>query len=278
MSRRQEPATETPDLVDTVKPAPTSGVCAGAAAPANSGIQPRRVRRAFEQVYDQLRTAILNGSLVNGQRLPSEGALATDFGVSRSTVREALRLLLAEGMIRTARGAGGGSFVTLPTVDHVSEFLQRNIELLSLTDDVTLPEFLEARQLIEVFAVRQAALRRTQADLDALRATLVPSDSKLSADAQYRHNKEFHAVLVDACGNALLRIAAQPIFSVLHTHLGRSALTLDFPRKVCGEHRVILDHIERGNADAAEKEMVDHLTSLARVYREIWRPGGGRLE
>jgi GntR family transcriptional repressor for pyruvate dehydrogenase complex len=275
VSRRQEPATEDSDLVRTVTAAPLSGVPAG---PAESGIQPRRVRRAFEQVYDQLRGAILGGGLANGQRLPSEGALATDFGVSRSTVREALRLLLAEGMIRTARGAGGGSFVTLPTVDHVSEFLQRNIELLSLTDDVTLPEFLEARQLIEVFAVRQAARRRTQADLDALRATLVPSDSSLSADAQYRHNKEFHAVLVDTCGNALLRIAAQPIFSVLHTHLGRFALTLDFPRQVCSEHRVILDQIERGDADAAEREMVNHLTSLARVYREIWQPGVGRLE
>jgi GntR family transcriptional regulator, transcriptional repressor for pyruvate dehydrogenase complex len=238
-------------------------------------IRARPVRRAFEQVYDQLRETILDGGVANGQRLPSEGVLAAQFGVSRGTVREALRLLLAEGLIRTAKGAGGGSFVTLPTVDHVSEFLQRSIELLSLTDDVTLAEFLEARRLIEVFAVRQAALRRTQRDLDALRATLVEPGSELTAHAQYLRNRSFHHVLIDACGNSLLRISAQPIFSVLHTHLMRSTLTLDFPRQVCSEHGTILAAIEAGDADAAEREMVEHLAWLARVYERIWRPGSG---
>lgn len=257
-----------PEGLDAPEPPP-------AVRPPAAGLTPRRVRRAYEQVYDQLREGILEGAIPNGERLPSEPMLAAEFGVSRSTIRDALRLLQAEGLIRTAKGAGGGSFVTLPTVDHISDFLQRNIELLSLTDDVTLIEFLEARRLIEVFAVRQAAQRRTEADIDALRATLVPEDSTLSADAQYRHNKEFHAVLVEACGNTLLRIAAQPIFSVLQTHLGRSGLTHEFPRRVCSEHGVILEAIERGNPDEAERLMVEHLTWLGEVYRGIWRPGRG---
>jgi GntR family transcriptional repressor for pyruvate dehydrogenase complex len=259
-------APEEPDPagVRTVVPGP------GAGSPA---LPLRRVRKAYEQVYDQLRGMILSGELARGQRLPTEVALAAEFGVSRGTIREAMRLLVAENLIRTAKGAGGGNFVMLPTVDHISRFVQRNIELLSQTDDVTLPEFLEARELIEIFAVRQAAVRRTDRDIEALRMTL-SGDNELSAEEQYLQNKEFHGILVEACGNALLQIAAQPIFSVLHTHLARSGLPQDFTHKVCNDHREILEQIEAGDPDAAEKRMRRHLAELAEVYRGIWRATG----
>jgi DNA-binding FadR family transcriptional regulator len=237
-----------------------------------AGVRPRPVRRAYEQVYDQLREAMFGGELANGERLPSEARLALGFGVGRGTVREALRLLLAQGLIRTVPGAGGGSFVVLPTVDHVSDFLRSNVELLTLKEDVTLPEFLEARELIELFAVRQAATRRTEADLAALRATLAPEDAALSAEAQYLQNRRFHEVLIDACGNTLLHLAASPIFSVLHSHLMRFTLTDDFPRAVCRDHATILEAIEAGDADRASAAMAAHLASLAETYRQIWRP------
>lgn len=267
---------------DTLRPMaapaePDRGVTAaavpGTPSPTMPGLPLRRVRKAYEQVYDQLRATILSGELSRGHRLPPEIALAAEFGVSRGTIREALRLLVAENLIRTAKGSGGGNFVTLPTVDHISEFVQRNIELLSQTDDVTLPEFLEARQLIEIFAVRQAAVRRTDRDIETLHATL-GEGKELSSEEMYLHNKEFHRVLVDACGNALLQIAAQPIFAVLHTHLGRSSLPADFSRDVCNEHRDILDAIEAGDPDLAEQRMRDHLEQLSKVYRGIWRQTG----
>ncbi|MEA2268514.1 MAG: hypothetical protein QOC64_1124 [Solirubrobacteraceae bacterium] len=262
--RMTAPDTSDPAVVATVAAATVAGPAA---------LPLRRVRKAYEQVYDQLRAMILSGELSRGQRLPTEVALAGEFGVSRGTIREALRLLVAENLIRTAKGAGGGNFVMLPTVDHISRFVQRNIELLSHTDDVTLPEFLEARELIEIFAVRQAAVRRTDKDIEALRATL-SADDRLSPEEQYIHNKEFHGILVDACGNALLQIAVQPIFSVLHTHLSRSGLPPDFTHKVCSDHREILEEIEAGDPDAAETRMRRHLAELAEVYRGIWRATG----
>lgn len=242
---------------------------AGSASGATSLSSLSRVRKAYEQVYDQLRAKILSGELPRGQRLPTEMALAAKFGVSRGTIREALRLLIAENLISTAKGAGGGNFVMLPTVDHLSEFMQRNIALLSHTDDVTLAEFLEARELIEIFAVRQAASRRTAQHISALRATLC--EDELTSEAQSLENERFHGILVDACGNTLLQIAAQPIFSVLHTHLERSILPNDFPRTVCEEHKLILQDIESGDPDAAEARMRDHLAQLSDVFRTIWR-------
>ena len=122
----------------------------------------RRVRKAYEQVADQLRELIMTGELAPGERLPNEALLAREFGVSRATVREALRVLAAQNLLRTAKGAGGGSYVTLPTVDHISEFLRSNINLLTESRDVTLDELIEARELLEVPAARLAAARRSR--------------------------------------------------------------------------------------------------------------------
>ena len=71
-------------------------------------------------------------------------------------------MLAAQNLLRTAKGAGGGSYVTLPTVDHISEFLQSNINLLTDSRDVTLEELIEARELLEVPAARLAAERRSE--------------------------------------------------------------------------------------------------------------------
>jgi len=234
------------------------------------GTEVRRVRKAYEQVYDELRRVILSGARAPGERLPTESRLASDFGVSRGTVREALRLLAAENLIRSAKGAGGGTFVTLPTVAHISETVRRDIALLSETGQLSLDQFLEVRELLEIFAVRQAAVRRTERDVQALRETLAPVDSGLTAHEQYVHQKDFHVVLIDACANPLLQIAAQPLFAVLHTHLGRSPLPPDFAGRIGREHDGILSAIELGDADEAERLMREHLTGLADVYRTVW--------
>ncbi len=233
-----------------------------------------RVRKAHEQVYDNLREMILSGALPRGQRLPTEVALTKQFGVSRGTVREALRALAAENLIRTVRGPQGGSFVTLPTVDHLSDFLKRNLELLSFSEDVTLEQFLEARELLEVHAARLVAERGSAAEVEALRAT-VEGDEDATAHERYLRNREFHQVLAQATGNPLLIIASQPIFSVLSTHLGRSELDEGFPGRVCDEHADILEAIVARDAEGAERLMREHLAYLATVYAGIWRSAEG---
>ena len=232
-----------------------------------------RVRKAYEQVYDQLRDLIIRGELPRGERLPGEIVLARQFGVSRGTVREALRALEAHNLIRTAKGASGGSFVTLPTVDHVSEFLEANISLLSEANDVTLEEFLETRRLLEVFAARQCALRRDDDDLARLRETILENPDELGTEQRYVYNQQFHTAVLDAAGNTLLRIAAQPIFSILQTNLSRETMSPRFPARVNDDHRSILEAIEAGDGDAAAEEMRKHLAYLSRTYKSMWRQG-----
>jgi len=113
---------------------PRKNVVEEIAAPASDeaparGVSVRRVLKAYEQIAEQLRDLIMSGELAPGERLPNEANLARQFGVSRATVRESLRVLSAQNLIRTAKGSGGGSYVTLPTIDHLSEFIRSNSRL-----------------------------------------------------------------------------------------------------------------------------------------------------
>lgn len=231
----------------------------------------RRVRKAYEQVADQLRELIMSGELAPGERLPNEALLAREFGVSRATIREALRVLAAQSLLRTAKGAGGGSYVTLPTVDHISEFLRSNISLLTDARDLTLEELIEARELLEVPAARLAARRRRNEDVERLRASIPPESPTLDTREEFIHNSEFHTILIGSCGNKLLYIAAQPVFSALQTSLSRSLLGRRFHRGIHEQHGRIAEAIEAGDEAAAGDEMRDHLHYLVPFYEKAWR-------
>lgn len=230
----------------------------------------RRIGKAFEQVADQLRELIASGILAPGQRLPTETTLAAQFGVSRATVREALRLLSAHNLVRTAKGVGGGSYVNVPTVERVSELLSSNLSLMGV--ELSLDALLEARELLEVPAAGLAANRRTQDDIEALQRAIPEAPLTLSVEEQFVHNREFHFRLVEAAGNPILSIAAQPIFIVLQTHLRRARLTDAAHRHINEEHREIASALESRDAMAAEDAMRRHLASLRPGYERAWKP------
>lgn len=236
-----------------------------------SPFRPRKVKKAFEQVADQIREMIYRGVLVRNDRLPSETALARQFGVSRATVREALRLLAAQSLIRTDKGAAGGSFVTLPSVDHISEFLNANISLLTAARDVTLEEFLEVRRLLEVPAARLAAERHDVEGLHRIGGAVPDAPLGLNTEQQFSYNQEFHSAIVSAAGNTLMMIAAQPIFSVLQTNLARSVLGAEFHRVINAHHQAITAAIGEGDADKAADLMDEHLAYLVPYYEKAWR-------
>jgi GntR family transcriptional repressor for pyruvate dehydrogenase complex len=239
-------------------------------------VELRRVRKAYEQVADQLRELIMSGEVRPGHRLPNEATLSTQMGVSRATIREALRALSAQNLIRTSKGATGGSFVTVPSADHISAFLSSNISLLSQAESVSLDEFLELRALLEVPAARLAARRHTPAAVEELERAIPPSVRGMDVEEQFVHNKDFHTAVVEACGNTLLLIAAQPVFSVLQTHLRRSTLGQRFLHQVNDDHRSIAAAIAAGDEEAAGAQMHRHLEYLRPAYQRAWREAGAR--
>jgi DNA-binding FadR family transcriptional regulator len=227
--------------------------------------------KAYEQIAAVLRGRVVAGELEPGHRLPTETMLATEFGVSRATVREALRQLDAQSLIRTSKGATGGSYVTLPSAGHLSALLRSGIGLLADAQDVSLDELLEARELLEVPAARLAARRRQEHDLERLRAAIPGRPLELGAQEQFAHNADFHSVVLEASGNVLLAIAAQPVFDVLQTRLARSTLGSRFHRAINTHHRAIAAAIEAGDEVTAGGEMLAHVEYLRPFYEKAWR-------
>jgi GntR family transcriptional repressor for pyruvate dehydrogenase complex len=246
--------------------------------PPATGVAVRRVRKAYEQVADQLRELVMTGELAPGERLPNEALLARDFGVSRATIREALRVLAAQNLLRTAKGAGGGSYVTVPSVRNISDFLRSNINLLTGNRDVTLEELIEARILLEVPAARLAAKRRGEGDVERLRAAIPLEAMQLDTQEEFVRNSEFHTTVIECSRNTLLFIAVQPVFSALQTNLSRSVLGRGFHRETHRAHERITDAIEACDEHAAGEEMRVHLEYLVPFYEKAWRDlrHGGR--
>jgi DNA-binding FadR family transcriptional regulator len=227
--------------------------------------------KAYEEVAERLRERVVSGELPPGARLPNEAVLAQDFAVSRATVREALRSLAAQSLIRTAKGAGGGSYVTAPSVDGVSDFLHSSIALMAHAEDVTLDDLIEARELLEVPAARLAAQRRHEELVERLEGTIPEKPLRLGTQEQFVYNRDFHSLVLAGCGNPLLVMAAQPVFTILQTNLSRSNLGAGFHRSINEHHRGIVAAIAAGDAEAAAGEMFSHLEFLHPFYEKAWR-------
>lgn len=224
---------------------------------------------AYQQVAEKLRRQILSGELEPGQRLPIEGELAEQFGVSRSTIREALRSLASQRLVITTRGVTGGTFVTLPEASEVGDSLIESLEWLTMADQITVGELLEAREMLEVPASGLAATRRSQEDLAELEAALPDTPRDLSPT--FESSRNFHVLIVNASGNRLLETMTRPLFVVLQNRFLRDRAPESFWKRVDEEHRAIYEAIAAGDRLAAEYEMREHLHHLRRMYEQIDR-------
>lgn len=228
-------------------------------------------KKVYEDIAGDLRGQILRGELAPGERLPRESDMAEHFGVSRATVREALRMCAGQDLIHTAEGSSGGSFVARPSSGRISDSLRSGLDLLMEAQEISLDELLEIRLLLEVPAARFAALRRTEEEVERLEASSPIELLELAPTDQYAYNEEFHSILIEASGNVLLSIAARPIFAVLQRNLGRSELDPAFHRAINDHHHRIGAAVAAGDPDRAEREMVDHLAFLRPFYERAWR-------
>ncbi|WP_326834384.1 FCD domain-containing protein [Amycolatopsis rhabdoformis] len=232
------------------------------------GLRVRRVQAAYRQVADQLKDQILTGELTAGTRLPNEADLARLFGVSRSTVREALRLLASQHLVDTTRGATGGTFVSSPDALSVAENLGGALGLLVNARGMSVENLLDARLILEPSAARLAASHADEAGLAALTEATTSTSALAPANGFVVH-WDFHTTLVAITGNPLLHLMCRPINDVLRGRLHRDRIPRDVWDQVDADHvdihRAVADH----DADAAERLTREHLHSLRPLYEKM---------
>ena len=206
----------------------------------------------------------MDGDLGPGDRLPVESDLATRFGVSRSTVREALRLLSSQELVTTTRGTTGGTFVRLPEPEDIGMFLEGSVALLAAGDVVSVAELLEVRRSIEIPAAGFAAARAEQGQVEAVLEYAAPGTEPVG-EARFELNRNFHIAVLAASRNPLFTVVALPVFDVLRRLFDRSRDDGQW-HEVDNDHMRIAQAIsDRRQGDAA-REMEDHLRSLEALY------------
>jgi GntR family transcriptional repressor for pyruvate dehydrogenase complex len=225
-------------------------------------------RDASGQIARQLRSAISSGVWTPGERLPSEQALADTFDVSRATAREGLKLLSASGLVTSARGSNGGTFVAIPNVDDIAEQLGDSIRLWYRAGNVSLHDVDEARWVLEMQCVDLAARRRTAEDLAAIKKPVEESrDFTMDITDWLDLDLEFHTAVSRAAKNKILELAMMSI------HLSRPATNSVFVElldreRVTNQHEAIYLAIEAGDPERAQTAFQNHVTYLDDTRRD----------
>lgn len=229
----------------------------------------RRIRtpRAFEEIAEQIRRELSDRRLRVGDRLPPERELAEQFGVSRNTLREALRALENAGLLELRKGAAGGAFVRESTGNAVIAGLRDMFHLGAIE-----PEHLtEARVLIESIAVRTACERATAEDLAALRANLAAAERAAAGNSDFYEQAaihlDFHRILARATRNPVMGIVMEALIDVMQ-HFIRAIGQTRNPW-VMPSRRRFMKAFETGDIEGAVAEMRRHLERLNRHYLSL---------
>jgi DNA-binding FadR family transcriptional regulator len=217
-----------------------------------------RIRGASEQVASEIQHYISRQGLGPGDFLGREEDLAAEFGVSRPTLREALKMLASGNLIRASKGPGGGIFVALTADEGMSRSLSDAIAMMLETRAVSLAELLEARLLLEVPLAGQAAYRADADTVRELREALAAGDEAA-----------LHRIVAATAGNRMVQAFTAWVFEVLQPTLMAVIGHAVVPSAVVEQHEALINAIEKGDAPRAERAMKEHLLYLGDVLRMV---------
>jgi GntR family transcriptional regulator, transcriptional repressor for pyruvate dehydrogenase complex len=228
-----------------------------------------RPREKPQQIADELRALIVSGQLSEGDSLGHEPDLVERFGVSRPSLREALRILEAEGLITVVRGVRGGVIVHSPD----ERMTARTAALLLQARNVPLADVFEARSLLEPIAARAIATARgRRAAVKELRALIREQEDAIEDPDRFGvANAAFHQRLVALAGNQTMNIVAEMLNEIVVravTAVSRGDDvngSLTVRRRGMRSQARLLDLIDTGDGAAAEEHWRSHMQVVGRV-------------
>jgi DNA-binding FadR family transcriptional regulator len=227
--------------------------------------KPAQPVRTYESIVQQIEDAIYSGDLQPGDRLPSERDLVAQFGVSRASIREALRVLASSGLIRSRPGDPSGGAEILPSS---SASLERSLMGLVRMEQLKLGVLVEFRMVIEGAATYLAAGMRTNDDLQAMREAHARMEAEIGRDVEAfaRADADFHQVVATSAGNELLTacnaVSRGMMMKMIGDKLAMVEDTVELQRETWERHGRVLKAIEEGDpvsaAHRAKLDMVEY--------------------
>jgi GntR family transcriptional repressor for pyruvate dehydrogenase complex len=231
------------------------------------------------RVAGKLRQKIRDDGLSPGTRLPSEQAMATHFGVSRSVVREAIALLKDEGILNTRKGSGA----------FICNFEESQIDKQDVQTEQSVQSLLnliEVRRGLEAETAALAALRRTPGQLAEIEHALRRIEEAVASGVSgVEEDVRFHLSIAAATGNPywvkFVEMFAQPTRSAVKVTRANEARRADFSSQVMQEHEKIVSAIAAGDPELARAAATEHMVRAAervrQADRDFWRGAGGEL-
>lgn len=225
--------------------------------------------RIYQDVVEQIQSAILDGQIVPGDKLPPERELCEMFQASRGTLREALRILEQKSLIEIRLGMNGGAYVK----DANAELMAENLAILIRSQNVSLRHLAEFREGVEGAVAELAALRATAADRKKL-AELLAQAARLRDQGLQSWNdfvqmdEKIHIELASVAGNPLYRFIHHSIHENIHRYydkllmVGEEELDENF-QDLCS----IVEAVRSGNAEEAKHQAVQHVRRFS-TYME----------
>jgi GntR family transcriptional repressor for pyruvate dehydrogenase complex len=212
----------------------------------------------------KIKEMILSGELGPGDRLPPEKELSERLGLSRSSMREAVKALEVIRVLDVRRGDG-----TYVTSLEPRLLLEAMSFVVDLHDDSSILELFAVRRILEPAAVALASGRMTDAVVSGLRAQIASVDHSTDVEGLVAHDLDFHRAIVDAAGNSYLASLIESLSSnTVRARIWRGLTQENSVGRTLAEHRAIVDALERGDAELAEALTVVHISGVEQWLRD----------
>jgi len=223
--------------------------------PKGPQFQPVQTVRAYQRIVEQIEDALARGDLAPGQRLPSERELVAQFEVSRSTVREALRVLESNGVVRSRPGDPNGPEI-LPFSQSA---LRKQMVRLARVDELTLSELIGFRMIMDGAAIQVASRLRTPEQLGEMEATLVAMRAAIDIDfaAFSEADLAFHDVIAQISRNSLIQtcneVVRGVVLSLISDKIAHAPNSRALMLESLQHHAEVVEAVRSGDGHAAAR-------------------------
>jgi GntR family transcriptional repressor for pyruvate dehydrogenase complex len=221
---------------------------------------PVRKTKVYEEVASRIQRLILEGRLKPGDYLPPERELAEVFGVSRTSIRDAIRVLELLGLVEPRHGEG-------TVIKEVSpDILTTPLTTVLTMKKALLAELLEVRKMFEPAVARYAALRASPDDVAKLEAIVARQEEKVQrGEVAIEEDDEFHYTIARASRNQVTLRVVDVLMDLLRESRERALQIEGRPARSLQGHKRILQAIRRGDGDAAAEAMLRHIEEIEAI-------------